>query len=190
MRERVTQLIPQSLIDKWREVIGVPDRRHPTSYKCCDNGYIVSTHLSNGVARDSLSADHRIILERANTDCQLKLLSDVSLTDGFAAMNGLRICQNFAIIPVYPNETSGPNELHWVFRFEVPLKDISGNVCFVDDEVIYNGQEAIIKDVYASKNGDRVKAKLVLKATGDDMVYLNEFNQDDNKIPGDRFIKI
>lgn len=190
MRERVTQLIPQSLIDKWREAIGVPDRRHPTSYKCCDNGYIVSTHLSNGVARDSLSADHRIILERANTDCQLKLLSDVSLTDGFAAMNGLRICQNFAIIPVYPNETSGPNELHWVFRFEVPLKDISGNVCFVDDEVIYNGQEAIIKDVYASKNGDRIKAKLVLKATGDDMVYLNEFNQDDNKIPGDRFMKI
>ena len=190
MRDRVTQLIPPNLIDAWREAIGVPDRRHPTSYKITVDGYLISTHLSNGAARDALSSEHRLILERSDADCQLKLLSDVSLTDGFAAMNGSRTCQNFAIIPVYANETSGPSELQWVFRYEVPLKDIGGSVCFIDDEVMYNGQEAVIQDVYASKNGDRVKAKLVLKATGADMNYVNEFNQDDKKIPGDRFTKV
>jgi hypothetical protein len=192
MRDRVTQLIPQILIDKWRQEIGIPDRRHPTSYKCCDNGYIVSTHLStrDRVARDGLSSDHRIILERVNADCQLKLLSDVSLTDGFAAMNGTRICQNFAIIPLYPNEDSDPSELQWVFRYEVPLKDIGGSICFIDDEVMYNGQRAIIKDIYASKNGDRVKAKLTLQTTGEELNYINEFSQEDKKIPGDHFVKI
>ena len=190
MRERVTELIPHVVIDKWREAIGVPDRRHPTSYKCCNDGYIVSTHLSTGVGRDALSSEHRIIMGKSDLDSELKLLSDVSLTDGFASMNGSRTCQNFAIIPVYPNEESGPSELQWVFRYELPLKDVSGSVCFIDDEVMYNGQEAIIKDVYASKNGDRVKAKLVLKTTGQDLMYMNEFNQDDKKIPGDRFIKI
>lgn len=190
MRDRVTQLIPQSLIAAWREAIGVADRRHPTSYKITPDAYLVSTHLSNGAARDALSSEHRLILERIDPDCQLKLLSDVSLTNGCDVINGQRTCQNFAIIPVYANETSGPSELQWVFRYEVPLKDIGGTVCFIGDEVMYNGQEALINDVYASKNGDRVKAKLVLKATGADVNYVNEFNQDDKKIPGDRFTKV
>jgi hypothetical protein len=190
MRDRVTKLIPQNLIGAWREAIGVPDRRHPTSYKITRDGYVVSTHLSNGAARDALSSEHRLILKRIDADCQLKLLSDVSLTNGCDVINGQRTNQNFAIIPVYENETSGPSELQWVFRYEIPLKDIGGTVCFIGDEVMYNGQEAVIKDVYASKNGDRVKAKLVLKATGADVNYVNEFNQDDKKIPGDKFTKV
>ena len=188
MRETVSSLIPESLINDWRKAIGIPDKRHPISYKCCQDGYIVSTHLSHGGARDDRTSEHRLILERLE-DSDLKLLSDIQLTDGFAAMNGLRNCQNFAIIPVYPNENSRPDELLWVYRYEMPLKDANGSICFIDDEVMFGGQEAIIKEVYSSKNGDRVKAKLVLKNTGADLIYLNEFYQEDKKIPGDKFTK-
>ena len=79
MRETVSSLIPESLINDWRKAIGIPDKRHPISYKCCQDGYIVSTHLSHGGARDDRTSEHRLILERLE-DSDLKLLSDIPVS--------------------------------------------------------------------------------------------------------------
>jgi hypothetical protein len=188
--EKINNIISNKLVDDFRKAIGIEDKDHPTSYKYC-NGYIVNTRISCGVGVDYLTSDNRIIIKKLNDSCLLKTLTDISLTNSINTIKGNKNDQQtFVIIPVYPNENSKPEELCWIYRYAMPLKDNLGQVCFINDNVIYNTNICIIKEVYASKNGDRVKACLIDEISGIPVKYKNEFGEEDKKIPGCKFIKI
>jgi len=188
MRHLINSIKSSRLVEDLRRSIGVLDKEHPTSYKVCD-GYIIPTRISRvGVNADGLTSEHRIILNRIG-DSPLKTLDEISLTNAVDRPNGRRACQSFTILSLYPNETSGPEELLWIYRYEMPLKDTNGQICFTGDTVLFHDQNCTIQELYPSENGDRVKARLTT-LTGPEPEYINEFGEIDTKIPGTQFTKL
>lgn len=183
--EKIQHIISTELLNDLGKSIGV-DKNHPASYKICE-GYIISTRKSAG-GLENLTANNRIILNKIG-DTELITLDEISLTNSINTIDGNKNCQSFVIFPVYPNELSKPEEIIWIYRYDLPLMDSKNVICFIDDEVIFDNHLCIIKEVYSSKNGDRVKARLSYKDTGLQPDYKNEFGELDSKIPGDQFKK-